>query len=248
MTQNDAESAQFAASLQYVQDHAAPEAKKRAPELMGVLGHHFFALRESPLMTGVDIYLNEAVLAHACNAFYADIFRIEAFHSVHYAADDHKKAAHIFKWISRLRPIYPNRDNPHGLKGAAIIANSMFAMLCACTFLKISAFTPTPNEREHINYSSIYRDIHPQEWSMTFYLLEKLYAETGGGLVAHIQQFLDRNRVLTLSDKADFAVRLKTLPADATKGLLLKLMDLGFENESKALQLIKDYIPPYSPR
>ena len=166
----------FDNSRQYVQTHITDEVKKCAPKLMDTLGSLFFKLRDSKALNGINIYLNEGVLAHACCAFFADIFRVEAFHPV-LAADDHKKAAHIFKWISRLRPVIPGEEgDPINLKGAAIRANGMFALLCAASFLDTKAFTPLPNERAHIIYSSIYRDIIPQDWAMIFYLLEKIHS------------------------------------------------------------------------
>jgi len=177
MTKSDRDSEQFDAYLKYVQTHVTEESLKRAPELMGTLGLLYFKLRNSKLMAEANICLDEAALAHACNAFFEDIFRVEAFHPVN-PADNHKKAAHIFKWISRLRPVHPEENNPTTLKGGAIIANGMFAMLCAFSFLNINAFTPSYSERAHIIYSSMYRDIDPREWAMIFYQLEKRHPAT----------------------------------------------------------------------
>jgi hypothetical protein len=180
MIQNDEDSAKFEVSLKYVQEHVFAEAANRAQgEMIGILVHIFITMRDSKIMKDVAIDLHEAVLVNVCTAFYADLFRIEAFHSLHYAADDHKKAALLFKWISRLRPVTPRGNAPHKLKGLAVKANGVFAMLCAFSFLDIPPFTPIHSERDHIIYSSIYRDLQPQEWAMIFYLLEKLYKKLG---------------------------------------------------------------------
>jgi len=176
MAKNDNDSEIFDKCLKYVQENVTKEALKRAQALMKTLGWHYFKLRDSKLMDRVDLFLDEAALAHACSAFYADIFRVEAFHSVN-PTDDHKKAAHIFRWISRFRPVRPKENSPTSLKGAAVIANGMFAMLCAFTFLNINAFTPSQSERDHIVYTSMYRDIDPREWAMIFYQLEMRHPE-----------------------------------------------------------------------
>jgi hypothetical protein len=235
----DKESEKFDDYLKYVQENVTTEAKKRSQELVATLGYHFFLLRDSKAMAGAQIYLNEAVLVHVCNAFYSDIFRINGFHAVSNAPDEHKKAAHIFKWISRLCPVYPATNDQSKLKGIASKANSWFAMVCALSFLEINAFTLSASEREHIIYSSTYRDIQPQEWSMIFYLLEKLHIDTGNSL-SRIKQFLSQNQTQTLHNKTDLIAQLKELPADATGDLLLKLLDLALENKSRALQLIKE--------
>ena len=176
MAKNDKDSEIFDKALKYVQEHVTEESLKRAPELMKTLGLLYFKLRDSKLMKEANIFLDEAALAHACSAFFADIFRIEAFHAVN-PADNHKKAAHIFRWISRFRPVRPKENSPTSLKGSTIIANAMFAVLCAFSFLNIKAFTPSSSERDHIIYSSIYRDIDPRDWAMIFYQLEMRHPE-----------------------------------------------------------------------
>jgi hypothetical protein len=174
MPTDDKDSGQFDELLLQVQKRVPGEAQKRARELAKTLGRIFSWLRYSKLMVGTNVYLNEAVLIHVCSAFYADLFRLEAFHPAR-PADTHKQAAHIFKWISRLRPVYPEAQNPQKLKGLAVTANGIFAIYCALSFLDMEPFVPTASEREHMLYSSTYRDIHPQEWAMMFYLLEKLH-------------------------------------------------------------------------
>jgi hypothetical protein len=239
MTQDSNHSNQFTERLQYVQEHVQEEAAKHAIKLVETLGRLYFALRDAGLMKGVT--LNGAVLVHACNAFYADIFRIEAFHPLHYAADDHKKAAHIFKWISRLRPIIPLVKDPKKMKGGAMSANSVFAMLCAFTLLKMRPFSPSPCELDHILYSSIYRDNQPQEWAMIFYLLEKWYTEADDSR-NRIQRYISQDSVLSDSEKNSMTARLEKIPADKIKRLQATLLELWIENEPKARGVIKEFL------
>ncbi len=56
--------------------------------------------------------------------------------------------------------------------------------------------------------------------------------------LAQVEDFLSR-ALLNPQDKNKYAARLKELPADATKHLFLKLLDLGLANAPAALQLIQ---------
>lgn len=57
-------------------------------------------------------------------------------------------------------------------------ANSYFAMLAALGELRVNMmdFAASPAAKS-VMYTSMYRDILPESWGITFYLLEKAYPE-----------------------------------------------------------------------
>ena len=126
------------------------------------------------LYQGRNLHMNYTLLAFAAESFCEDMLRVKGYHDIAYA-DNHKYAAHIFKWLSRMRPIKPINDHVKGLKKEELYSNALFALACAQSFLKCSDFSA--EENQYIVYSSMYRDIHAREWSMIFYLLEKSHPE-----------------------------------------------------------------------
>ena len=62
----------------------------------------------------------------------------------------------------------------------------------------------------------------------------KIHDET----IFRLESFI-RQADLSSSQKNEFAHRLRELPADAIKHMVLKLLDLGLANSSSALQLIQ---------
>jgi hypothetical protein len=163
----------FESLLDKARDGLPEEARKRAEELMPSLGEIFFIYKNTCHYEN-RIVLSEGILAQACISFWEDILRVKAYHTVHYA-DGHKKAAYIFKWITKLRPVKPLVDYSKVLFDAEIEANSKYALYCALAFLKIKMPYINESELKYIIYSANYREIHPEEWSMIFYLLEKFY-------------------------------------------------------------------------
>ncbi|MDR2603976.1 MAG: hypothetical protein LBC55_01295 [Desulfovibrio sp.] len=116
------------------------------------------------------LFMNYALLSQAATSFCEDMLRIKSYHNIEYG-DRHKQAAHLFKWLSRIRPIKPHNDNNPELEDIILRANSFFALACAMSCLQCDDFTD--GEIKYIIYASMYRDIHAREWSMIFYLLEK---------------------------------------------------------------------------
>lgn len=134
-----------------------------------------FSLMKFSLFQGRGIVLNEATLIRATISFWEDILRVKAYHPID-RAEKHKKAAYIFKWISKFRPVKPLVDHPDKLTNAEMNANPMYAWLCASGYLKCKRDLPE-EETKLIIYFSTYRDIHPDEWTLIFAYLERLYPE-----------------------------------------------------------------------
>ncbi len=124
--------------------------------------------------------LNEATLLRASISFWEDILRIQAYHPIN-RAEKHKMAAYIFKWIAKMRPVKPVVDYTSSLTNAEMNANAMFAFLCACGYLKCRKDLPA-DERRRILYSATYRDVHPDEWTIIFDYLERVYPATRQGI------------------------------------------------------------------
>jgi hypothetical protein len=145
------------------------------------------------------IQLNKPLLRLVAESFWQDLLRLKAFDPMDFA-DNHKQAAYIFKWISRLRPVIPC-DNIGELEVGVLQANAWFALHCAQCFLGVHQFSV--EEEAYIVYASFYRDVRPEEWSMIFYALEKadkIYVNASSmlqplqGEKRH-QVFLDRSRI-----------------------------------------------------
>jgi hypothetical protein len=144
------------------------------PFTKGLITHwkRFYCL---PMYQKSGLVMNYASLAQAAISFWEDLLRIKSYQDIEYS-DRHKRAAHIFKWISHIRPIKASNDHCDfdKIDKSRLQANAFFALACAMAFLECEDFTP--GENEYIIYSSMYRDIHAREWSMIFYLLEKQHA------------------------------------------------------------------------
>ena len=139
--------------------------------------HDRWAEFYSSLYQEKSLSMDYTILGQAVESFWEDMLRIESYHDVEYT-DRHKLAAHLFKWLSRMRPIRPTispraEDLEKELTAEILQANALFALACAQSFLECSGFSESENQ--YIIYSSMYRDIHASEWSMIFYLLEKVH-------------------------------------------------------------------------
>jgi len=60
--------------------------------------------------------------------------------------------------------------------------------------------------------------------------------------LTRLEQFLSHHPDLSEQDKTGYIARLRSLPADATKHLLLKLLDLGLTHSPDALRLIQSLL------
>lgn len=159
------------AAYEGVRKHIECESRKRGKkfykEFLVPAFARFYSL---PAYQQCGLALNKATLAIAAISYWEDMLRLKSYHTLN-VPDKHKQAAHIFKWISRLRPIKPVVDYAEELDSHLLEANAWFALACAQSL--ISEIPLKKSEEVFIVYSSMYRDIHAREWSMIFYLLEK---------------------------------------------------------------------------
>lgn len=153
---------------------AKAEQNARANSLTKECTGLFNIMKSSPPFQGRGVFLNKIILAHACVSAVIDIDRHIIFHDIK-IADNHKRAAYLFAWISRFRPVKPENDHAE-LAIHELCANAYFALHCSLRYLKIDyeKLISSP-EFNYIVYSSIYRDIQPEIWGIIFCLLEKQY-------------------------------------------------------------------------
>lgn len=158
---------------------ALPEEAQRCGQELAKRLSKVFSQMKQRLFREEPITLNYATLLRATISFWEDILRVKAYHPID-RAEKHKKAAYIFKWIAKMRPVKPLVDHPDRLRNAEMNANAIFAFLCACGYLKCKKILPK-EEIQRILYSATYRDVHPDEWTIIFDYLERLYpAQTTG--------------------------------------------------------------------
>lgn len=127
-----------------------------------------------------SIVLSVPLLTHACMSAIIDLERLSSFHGIR-MPDNHKKAAFIFKWISRLGPVKPLSDYSATLEKHELFANAAFSAICALSHLDadMDAIAGSP-EFPAMVYCSMYRDIVPETWALTFYLIERLHPAGAG--------------------------------------------------------------------
>jgi hypothetical protein len=121
--------------------------------------------------TGHAVYLNKDLLALAITSYFDDIYRFKKYtHSER--ADQHKQAAYLIKWISKIRPI---QISPNTVVNRRILLiNSSFAIFVGFSFLSLKAANSiTPKYYKHLLYMCQYRNISGRQLASTLYVLEK---------------------------------------------------------------------------
>lgn len=139
------------------------------------LSEFFAEIQESVAPESIGLTLNTLFLADACESCFIDLERHKDFHGLD-IADRHKRAAFLFKWLAKMRPINVSTYKKGPGKGKAIRINAYFALLSALGELKIDMrrFAPT-KIAQHAIYAASYRDIHAESWALTFCLLEMAF-------------------------------------------------------------------------
>ena len=149
--------------------------RKTAQENAFDLLKFFYEVRRSLEAQSIGASVNPLFLASACESCLIDLERHRDFHRLD-IADRHKRAAFLFKWLSKMRPInlLAHRLGPGA--GRAVHVNGYFALMAALGELEIDVhkFAPTPMV-QHIVYAASYRDINAENWALTFCLLEMLF-------------------------------------------------------------------------
>lgn len=167
ITVTDKEAKFLSAFRKFVNTNAAEKGKNLAKELRTIFIERFVC--KPPFQSSGNIHLNEDLLLQATISYYVDLYRVMGFHNID-EADNHKQAAYLFKWLTKLRPIKAVIDNAPELKYSETYANSFFAYLCAKMYLDIGSLAT--HEMQYVLYSASHRDIHPEEWAAIFYFME----------------------------------------------------------------------------
>lgn len=148
----------------FINSNAPEKGKELAKELRDLFKERFVC--KPPFQSSSNIHLNEDLLLQATISYYVDLYRVMGFHEID-EVDNHKQAAYLFKWLTKLRPIKAVIDHTPNLKYSETYANSFFAYLCAKMYLDIGSLAT--QELQYVLYSASHRDIHPEEWAGIFY-------------------------------------------------------------------------------
>jgi hypothetical protein len=227
----------FMEQLRACRETLTSESKRLGGELAKRLAEAYRKMEAGPPFHGTGIALNQATLLRATVSFWEDILRVKAYHPIE-QADRYKKAAYIFKWIAKMRPVKPVVDHPNDIRPQDMNANAIFAVLCACGYLGLDTAVIPEEEFKRLRYSATYREINADEWATIFFQLKKLCLIRRYS-IDRINKFLSTNTTIGQQDRGELFKQLEGLAPDTLKDLLLKLLDLGFENEPKALQIIQ---------
>lgn len=131
---------------------------------------------QRPFQNRGVLHLNTALLFHACISILIDLERHKEFHPLIEPAH-YKKAAFVFKWLSRIQPVKPVTDYTKELSQEEVSANARFATIAALSYLQLDIETLIQSKDwKELIYSAMYRDIVPETWSLTFKLLSLVYA------------------------------------------------------------------------
>lgn len=152
------------------------ERRKKARHLTERLAVLFNMIEGNPpFQNQRRIVLSMPVLYHACISYELDLERWAPFHCIT-IPDNHKRAAFLFKWLSKLRPIKLLSGQHIAATPWELQANGYFAIAAALGELRVNMykFAESP-EAKAMLYTSTYRDILPESWAITFCLLEKAY-------------------------------------------------------------------------
>lgn len=142
------------------------------------LSDFFDEVQESLRPEKIEVTLNTLFLSDACESCFIDMERHKSFHRIE-TPDRHKRAAFIFKWLARIRPINVAAFIRVRGNGKVARINAYFALLCALGELNVdmAAFSRT-KVAMHIIYSAAYRDINPETWALVFCLLERQFPKS----------------------------------------------------------------------
>lgn len=147
--------------------------KEKETLLLKALIKNFSTFMKSAQWDVSGLTLNIGILHHVAVSFWHDIIRLQAYHPIE-IPDHHKKAAFLFKWISKFKPVQVANlydKNPETSKIYMRI-NELFSFFCVWPLLNCGK-TPDQTVFDAIIYSATFRDIIPEQWSILFCLLEE---------------------------------------------------------------------------
>lgn len=135
----------------------------------------FSKVIRSPMYRDANLLLNTLELANACDACVEDLGNHCRPHGID-EPDNHKKAAFLFKWICRFRPVYPRSTLSKVPPDALLHVNSWFALVAALGDLNVD--TQKLYESPLVPYivsAGTYTSIKPETWAMLFYTMENMF-------------------------------------------------------------------------
>lgn len=159
---------------EYIADTATGKAREKALELLDV----WQQLKRS-LFRSTPVSMIAGILYWTCLSYYIDVARQAVYHKIN-NANKYKRAAYLFKWICKLRPIKCNNQYAFNLGREEMFANELFALYAALCELADSSLiykfgNMSKEELEFFMYMGAYRDVSPKDLELTFKLLEHKY-------------------------------------------------------------------------
>lgn len=151
--------------------------RKAAKEKADDLQEFFYEVKKTLVPDGIGTTINTLFLTDACESYFIDLERHRDFHRLD-IADRHKRAAFLFKWLARIRPINLSAYKQGPGAGKAIHVNAYFALMAALGELNVDVHKLAQTAAvQHFIYAASYRDIHAESWALTFCLLEMAFPE-----------------------------------------------------------------------
>ena len=126
----------------------------------------------SLLFRGAGLLMNTLALANACEACVHDLGYHCRAHNIS-EPNDPKKAAFLFKWICKFRPIYPRSPLPKIPPDALLHVNSWFALVAALGNLDVDPVKLYKSPLvPYIVSAGTYTPINPETWAILFFMME----------------------------------------------------------------------------
>lgn len=144
-------------------------AQEKADDLL----EFFYNVQKTLSPQKIAATINPLFLTNACISCFIDLERHSDFHKLE-IADRHKKAAFLFKWLAKARPIALQAYKPGSGAGKAIHVNAYYGGIGRLD-IDVHEFAKDTKIVPHIIYAGAYRDINAESWALTFCLLEKTF-------------------------------------------------------------------------
>lgn len=147
-------------ALKIVREEIVAQSYKETNSIINGLSDYFVDFRNGSPYQGSKLFLCTPTLRQAILAFWQDVIRLQSYHPIN-VINRFKRAAFIFKWICKCRPIKIVSTYPPECAEDYTRVNAIFAMHCAMAFLKC----PPPNgeELKEIIYTGTFRCIQPEQ-------------------------------------------------------------------------------------
>lgn len=125
------------------------------------------------------LYLNERIVHNMVSSYYDDLDRLKDYHSKMKLVNEHKIAAYTIKWIIFMHPIQiPNETEEQKRTKRELLANELFAWLCARSILGIDHITQVEADtRFSMIYTFRYRHFTGRSLTTTCKTLQELALE-----------------------------------------------------------------------